>query len=126
LSCWVVEGLFVAVCLSLCAFVGYWNIVICLSLAIVLYVLLLYTASDYPFGIFWPLCCLSFFYIRLLITPLVSSNFSYTHQLGETSMLLLTGSEDNSCFVDPRIELLPEAEAVRGSNKTAVVRGTSL
>ena len=70
-------------------------------LAIVLYVLLLYTASDYPFGIFWPLCCLSFFYIRLLITPLVSSNFSYTHQLGETSMLLLTGSEDNSCFCWP-------------------------
>ena len=26
---------------------------------------------------FWPLCCLSFFEIRLLITPLVSSNSSY-------------------------------------------------
>jgi hypothetical protein len=42
-------------------------------LAIVLSVFLRYTSSDYPFGIFWPLCCLSFFDIRLLITPLVSS-----------------------------------------------------
>ena len=42
--------------------------------AIVLSVLL-FTASDYPFGILWPLYCLSF-YLRLLITPLVSSNFS--------------------------------------------------
>ena len=58
--------------------------------AIVLSVLL-YTDSDYPFGILWPLCCLSFyiqilitsfgilwplcclsFYIQILITPLVS------------------------------------------------------
>jgi hypothetical protein len=30
-----------------------------------------FPASDYPFGIFWPLCCLSFD-LRLLITPLVS------------------------------------------------------
>ena len=40
--------------------------------AIVLSVLLWYTASDYTFGILWPLCCLFFFDIRLLITPLVS------------------------------------------------------
>jgi hypothetical protein len=40
---------------------------------IVLSVLLRFTASDYPFGIFkfWPLCCLSFD-LRNLITPLVS------------------------------------------------------
>jgi hypothetical protein len=31
-----------------------------------------FTASDYPFGIFWPLYCLSFD-LQLLITPLVSS-----------------------------------------------------
>ena len=30
-----------------------------------------FTDSDYRFGIFWPLCCL-FFYLRILITPLVS------------------------------------------------------
>jgi hypothetical protein len=28
---------------------------------------------------FWPLCCLFFFDIRILITPLVSSNSSYVH-----------------------------------------------
>ena len=38
--------------------------------AIVLSVLRL-TASDYPFGFLWPLCCLSFD-LRLLITSLVS------------------------------------------------------
>jgi hypothetical protein len=41
-------------------------------LAIVLSVLLRVIASDYPFGIFWPLCCQSFFELRLLIIPLVS------------------------------------------------------
>jgi hypothetical protein len=41
-------------------------------LAIVLSVLLRFTDSDCPFGIFWPLCCLSFFDLRILITPLVS------------------------------------------------------
>ena len=41
-------------------------------LAIVLFVLLWFTASDYPFGIFWPLYCLFFFDLLLLITPLVS------------------------------------------------------
>jgi len=41
-------------------------------LTIVLSVLLLFTASDYLFGIFWPLYCLSFFYLQLLITSLVS------------------------------------------------------
>ena len=41
-------------------------------LAIVLSVLLWYTDSDYPFGIFLPLCCLIFYDIQILITPLVS------------------------------------------------------
>jgi hypothetical protein len=31
--------------------------------------------SFYPF-FFWPLCCLFFFNLQILITPLVSSNFS--------------------------------------------------
>ena len=43
-------------------------------LIIVLSVLPLFTASDYPFGIFWPLYCLSSLYLQLLITPLVSSD----------------------------------------------------
>ena len=54
-----------------------------LLLAIVLSVLLRYTGSDYPFGIFklffWPLCFLFFSDIRILITPLVSSNSSFVH-----------------------------------------------
>ena len=41
-------------------------------LAIVLSVFLRCTASDYQFGILWPLYCLSFFDVRLLITSLVS------------------------------------------------------
>ena len=40
--------------------------------AIVSSALILYMDSDYPFGIFWPLCCQFFFYIQILITPLVS------------------------------------------------------
>ena len=42
-------------------------------LAIALAVLLRFTDSDYPFGIFWPLCCLFFFDLQILIIPLVSS-----------------------------------------------------
>ena len=41
-------------------------------LAIVSSVLLQCMPSDYPFGIFWPLYRLSYFYLCLLITPLVS------------------------------------------------------
>jgi hypothetical protein len=36
----------------------------------------IFTDSDYPFGILWPLYCMSFG-IRILMTPLVSSNFSF-------------------------------------------------
>ena len=49
---------------------------LCYLLAIVLTVLLRFTYPDYPFGIFWPLCWLFFFDLRILITPLVSSNSS--------------------------------------------------
>ena len=41
-------------------------------LPIMLSVLLRFTYYDYPFGIFWPLCCLSFFDLQIMITPLVS------------------------------------------------------
>jgi hypothetical protein len=44
--------------------------------AIVLSILLRYTDSDYPFGIFWSLCCQFFFDIQILITPLVSCGHS--------------------------------------------------
>ena len=45
--------------------------------AIVLSIILLSTDSDYPFDILWPLCSLSFYYLRILITPLVSLSLSY-------------------------------------------------
>ena len=45
---------------------------LCYLVAIVFSVLPRFTTSDYPFGIFWPLCCLYFLDIRLLITPLVT------------------------------------------------------
>ena len=69
-------------------------------LAIVLSVPLRYTDYDCPFGIFklflflcmfcrslfvllyfsfWPLCCLFFFDIRIMIAPLVSSSSSYSY-----------------------------------------------
>ena len=41
-------------------------------LAIVLSVLRRFTDSDYPFGIFWPLYCLFFVDLLILIAPLVS------------------------------------------------------
>jgi hypothetical protein len=50
---------------------GFW-LYLWYLLAIVLSVLLRVTASDYPFGMFWPLCCQSFFELLLLIIPLVS------------------------------------------------------
>jgi hypothetical protein len=52
-------------------------------LAIVLPVLLWFTASDYPFGIFWPLYCLYFFDLRILITSLVS----FGHCIACTSLI---------------------------------------
>jgi hypothetical protein len=54
-----------------------------LLLATVLFVVLRFTDSGYPFGIFklffWPLCCLSFFDLRILVTPLISSNSPFGH-----------------------------------------------
>ena len=57
-------------------------------LAIVLSVVLRFTASDYPFGILWPLYCLSFFDLLLLITPLVSSNFAYSRSTNWKHILI--------------------------------------
>ena len=79
----VLSVCFVDRCLSFCTF-SFGHCVVCSSpiyrfwlplwylVAIVLSVLLRYTDSDYPFGILWPLCCLFFSDIQILITPLVS------------------------------------------------------
>jgi hypothetical protein len=40
---------------------------------------------------FWPLCCLFFLYIRILIAPLVSSNASYIVSLGYLCPFLIIG-----------------------------------
>jgi hypothetical protein len=64
-------------------------------LPIVLSVLLLFTDSDYPFGIFWPLCCLSF-YLQILITPLVSTNSSWLVYWNDE---ILLNSKVYLCFV---------------------------
>ena len=59
-------------------------------------------ASDYLFGIFklflsflfWPLCCLSFFHLWLLITSLVSSNFSCHFYFGHCVVCLPSMASD--------------------------------
>ena len=56
---------------SLTSNYGFW-LPLWYHLAIASSVLLRFMASDYPFGIFWPLYRLSYFDLRLLITPLVS------------------------------------------------------
>ena len=77
---------FVDRCLSFCAF-SFGHCVVCSFsiyrfwlplwyLLVIVLSVLRYTDSDYLFGIFWPLCCLSIFDIRILIAPLVSSNIS--------------------------------------------------
>jgi predicted GIY-YIG superfamily endonuclease len=65
---------------------GFWLPLWCLQtrpLTIVLSVRLRYKDSDYPFGVFklffWPLCWLFVFDIKILTTPLVSSNSSFDH-----------------------------------------------
>jgi hypothetical protein len=50
---------------------GFW-LLLWYLVAIVLSVIRLFTVSDYPCGILWPLSCLSFFYLRFLITPVGS------------------------------------------------------
>jgi hypothetical protein len=57
-------------CIVCSSIYGFW-LPLWYLVAIVLSVLLRYTYSDYPVGIVWSLCCLSFD-IQILITPLVS------------------------------------------------------
>ena len=65
---------------------GFWLPLWCLQtlpLTIVLSVPLRYNDSGCPFGVFklvfWPLCCLFVFDIKILTIPLVSSNSSFDH-----------------------------------------------
>jgi hypothetical protein len=45
--------------------------------------------EDEVFSFFLPLFCLLFFDLRILITPLVSSNSSYTKQIIQQSILIV-------------------------------------
>ena len=49
---------------------------------------------------FWPLCCLFFFDIRILITPLVSSNSSFNWPWVAIHTKHKQSGEENSCCVD--------------------------
>jgi hypothetical protein len=71
----VLSGVCVTRSLVLCVMFCRYLFVLFL-LTIVLSVLLWFMDSNYPFGIFWPLCCLSFLDLWILITPLVASNSS--------------------------------------------------
>ena len=48
----------------------------CVTRSLVLYVCFVDRCLSFCTFFFWPLCCLLFFYIRILITHLVSSNSS--------------------------------------------------
>ena len=50
----------------------------------------------------WPLCCLSFFYLRFLVTSLASSNLSYSGKCRFTNCLCATShwSRDQLPFVE--------------------------
>ena len=50
--------------------------------SLVLYVCFVDRCLSFGIFFFWPLCCLFFFDIRILIFPLVSSNSSWKHQRG--------------------------------------------
>jgi hypothetical protein len=62
-------GIYLCHCIISPSIYSFW-LPLCYFLVIVLS-LLPFTASDYSFGIFWSLYCLSF-HLRLLITPLLS------------------------------------------------------
>ena len=59
----------------------------------------------FVFFFFWPLCCLFFFDLRILVTPLVSSNFSFLHQcifitvhkILQSFSILKAKTEENEC-----------------------------
>jgi len=90
--CSIYSLIYSALCLIICSF-------FLLLLAIVLSVLPRYTASYYSFVILWPLCCLSFLGLRLLITPLSSSSFSYWR-------ICYNGLKTNTLFSIIRLYLL--------------------
>ena len=99
---WLHPGYLLAICSSM--IYRFW-LHLWYLLAIVLSVLLWFRDSDYPLGIFWPLCCLFFYGLRILITPLVSFGhlFFYDIQILITSLV----SFGHLFFYDIQILITP-------------------
>ena len=52
-------------------------------------VLYIYCVARCLYFFFWPLCCLFFCNIRILIAPLVSPNFSYEHNCTDSILAIV-------------------------------------
>jgi predicted nucleic acid-binding Zn ribbon protein len=73
-------------------------------LAIVLSVLLWYTDSDYPLGICWPLCCLFFYDLHIVITPLAS----FGHCVVCSSMIKIPRGNQNLYIIEDQTTQWPK------------------
>ena len=71
---------------------------------------------------FWPLCCLFFFNIQILITPLVSSNSSYNKQLSLLCVFYFSKSDkrrsNNICSI---LDILPHSVILNWKCSDSVV-----
>jgi hypothetical protein len=71
---------------------------------------------------FWPLCCLFFFNIQILITPLVSSNSSYNKQLSLLCVFYFSKSDkrrsNNICSI---LDILPHCVILNWKCSDSVV-----
>jgi hypothetical protein len=71
---------------------------------------------------FWPLCCLFFFNIQILITPLVSSNSSYNKQLSLLCVFFFSKSDkrrsNNICSI---LDILPHSVILNWKCSDSVV-----
>ena len=77
-------------------------------LTIVLSALLWYTDSDYTLGIFWPLCCLFFYDIHILITPLVSFGHCVVCSSMNTMAKIYQGCNQNLYIIDEQTTQWPK------------------
>ena len=77
-------------------------------LAIVLSVLLWYTDSDYTLGIFWPLCCLFFYDIQILITPLVYFGHFVHRRTDNTMTKRYQGCDQNLYIIEEQTTQWPK------------------
>jgi hypothetical protein len=82
---------------------------VCVTRSLVLYVCFV---DRCLYFFFWPLCCLFFFDIRILITPLVSSNSSYKKEdtrcfiilLGTTIVTLYDNTDNTDCHMSVQLK----------------------